>query len=166
MICSASVTITKSAMKSPGVSPERVPVRLLPRLVRRRDDGGPIRGGLLPHGRQVQWGELSGCDYGRAHSFVVTPEPARGVELCGLGEDGSSGARDRLRHPRLRRAGHARPHRVGLTGTSWTYPAAEEIAASGLARLNTHLRIKITTWGVLSPRVRHPAHEGRQRQPS
>jgi hypothetical protein len=33
----------------------------------------------------------------------------------------------------------------GLTGTSWTYPQAMEIADSGLGRLNNHLRVQIYT---------------------
>jgi len=37
---------------------------------------------------------------------------------------------------------------AGLTGTSWTYPEAEEIAESGLGRLNNHLRVKLRTWGA------------------
>lgn len=36
---------------------------------------------------------------------------------------------------------------AGLTGTSWTYLAADEIAESGLGRLNNHLRVKVRTWG-------------------
>jgi hypothetical protein len=32
---------------------------------------------------------------------------------------------------------------AGLTGTSWTYPEATEIAESGLGRLNNHLRVQI-----------------------
>jgi len=36
----------------------------------------------------------------------------------------------------------------GLTSTSWTYLEADEIAESGLGRLNNHLRIKIRTWGA------------------
>lgn len=36
---------------------------------------------------------------------------------------------------------------TGLTGTSWTYLEAEEIAESGLGRLNNHLRVIIRTWG-------------------
>ena len=37
---------------------------------------------------------------------------------------------------------------TGLTGTSWTYPEADEIAESGLGRLNNHLRVIIWTWGA------------------
>jgi hypothetical protein len=37
---------------------------------------------------------------------------------------------------------------TGLTGTSWTYPAADEIAESGIGRPNTPLRVVIKTWGV------------------
>ena len=36
----------------------------------------------------------------------------------------------------------------GLTGTSWTYPEADEIAESGLGRLNNHLRVIIRTFGA------------------
>lgn len=36
----------------------------------------------------------------------------------------------------------------GLTGRSWTYPEAEEIAESGLGRLNNHLRVRFRTWGA------------------
>ncbi len=36
----------------------------------------------------------------------------------------------------------------GLTGTSWTYLEATEIAESGLARLNDHLRVVIRTYGA------------------
>jgi len=36
---------------------------------------------------------------------------------------------------------------TGLTGTSWTYLEADEIAESGLGRLNDHLRVAIRTWG-------------------
>lgn len=36
----------------------------------------------------------------------------------------------------------------GLTGTSWTYLEATEIAESGLARLNSHLRVVIRTYGA------------------
>lgn len=32
-------------------------------------------------------------------------------------------------------------------GTSWTYLEADEIAESGLGRLNNHLRGRIRTWG-------------------
>jgi cytoplasmic iron level regulating protein YaaA (DUF328/UPF0246 family) len=35
-----------------------------------------------------------------------------------------------------------------LTGTSWTYLEATEIAESGLARLNDHLRVVIRTYGA------------------
>ena len=37
---------------------------------------------------------------------------------------------------------------TGLTGTSWTYLEADEIAESGLGRLNNHLRVRIRTWGA------------------
>jgi len=37
---------------------------------------------------------------------------------------------------------------AGLTSTSWTYLEADEIAESGLGRLNNHLRVKIRTWGA------------------
>lgn len=37
---------------------------------------------------------------------------------------------------------------VGLTGTSWTYLEATEIAESGLGRFNTHLRVVIRTYGA------------------
>lgn len=37
---------------------------------------------------------------------------------------------------------------AGLTGTSWTYLEADEIAESGLGRLNDHLRIRLRTWGA------------------
>lgn len=37
---------------------------------------------------------------------------------------------------------------TGLTGTSWTYLEADEIAESGLGRLNNHLRVEIQTWGA------------------
>jgi hypothetical protein len=40
-----------------------------------------------------------------------------------------------------------------LTETSWTYPEADEIAESGLGRLNNHLRVKIRTWGVYHTHV-------------
>ena len=33
------------------------------------------------------------------------------------------------------------------SATSWTYLEADEIAESGLARLNSHLRVRIRTWG-------------------
>jgi hypothetical protein len=36
----------------------------------------------------------------------------------------------------------------GLTDTSWTYLAADEIAESGLGRLNNHLRVVVKTWGA------------------
>ncbi|HSA29952.1 MAG TPA: phage tail protein, partial [Phycisphaerae bacterium] len=36
----------------------------------------------------------------------------------------------------------------GLTGTSWTYLEATEIAESGLARLNNHLRVTMRTYGT------------------
>ncbi len=36
----------------------------------------------------------------------------------------------------------------GLTGTSWTYHEGQEIAESGLARLNNHLRVVIRTYGA------------------
>ena len=36
---------------------------------------------------------------------------------------------------------------AGLTETSWTYLEADEIAESGLGRLNNHLRVRIRTWG-------------------
>lgn len=36
----------------------------------------------------------------------------------------------------------------GLTGTSWTYLEADEIAESGLERLNNHLRVVIQTFGA------------------
>jgi hypothetical protein len=36
----------------------------------------------------------------------------------------------------------------GLTGTSWTNLDADEIAESGLGRLNNHLRVKVRTWGA------------------
>jgi len=36
---------------------------------------------------------------------------------------------------------------TGLTGTSWTYLEATEIAESGLGRLNNHLRIIVRTYG-------------------
>jgi hypothetical protein len=36
----------------------------------------------------------------------------------------------------------------GLTGTSWTYLEADEIAESGLERLNNHLRVIIRTFGA------------------
>jgi hypothetical protein len=36
----------------------------------------------------------------------------------------------------------------GLTGTSWTYSAGQEIAESGLGRLNNHLRVVIRTYGA------------------
>lgn len=35
-----------------------------------------------------------------------------------------------------------------LTGTLWTYLEADEIAESGLGRLNNHLRIRLRTWGA------------------
>lgn len=35
-----------------------------------------------------------------------------------------------------------------LTGADWTYLEADEIAESGLGRLNNHLRVKIRTWGA------------------
>lgn len=37
---------------------------------------------------------------------------------------------------------------VGLTGTSWTYLQADEIAESGLGRLNDHLRVIVRTLGA------------------
>jgi len=37
---------------------------------------------------------------------------------------------------------------TGLTGTSWTYLEADEIAESGLDRLNNHLRIVVQTFGA------------------
>jgi hypothetical protein len=37
---------------------------------------------------------------------------------------------------------------AGLTGTSWTYSAGQEIAESGLGRLNNHLRVVIRTYGA------------------
>ena len=37
---------------------------------------------------------------------------------------------------------------TGVTGTSWTYLEADEIAESGLGRLNNHLRIITQTWGA------------------
>ncbi|MBK8164662.1 MAG: hypothetical protein IPK64_01735 [bacterium] len=37
---------------------------------------------------------------------------------------------------------------TGLTGTSWTYPEANEITESGLGRLNNHLRVVIRTYGA------------------
>jgi len=37
---------------------------------------------------------------------------------------------------------------TGVTGTSWTYLEADEIAESGLERLNDHLRIVIQTFGA------------------
>jgi hypothetical protein len=37
---------------------------------------------------------------------------------------------------------------TGLTGTSGAYLEADEIAESGLGRLNDHLRLKIRTFGV------------------
>jgi len=37
---------------------------------------------------------------------------------------------------------------TGLTGTSWTYLETDEIAESGLGRLNNHLRVVIRTWGA------------------
>ena len=36
----------------------------------------------------------------------------------------------------------------GLTGTTWTYLEATEIAESGLGRLNDHLRVVIQTYGA------------------
>jgi len=36
---------------------------------------------------------------------------------------------------------------TGLTGTSWTYLEADEIAESGLGRLSNHLRVRLRTWG-------------------
>jgi hypothetical protein len=36
---------------------------------------------------------------------------------------------------------------VGVTGKTWTYLEADEIAESGLGRLNNHLRIVIMTLG-------------------
>jgi len=36
----------------------------------------------------------------------------------------------------------------GLTGTAWTYLEADEIAESGLERLNDHLRVVIQTFGA------------------
>jgi len=36
----------------------------------------------------------------------------------------------------------------GLTGTAWTYSAGQEIAESGLGRLNNHLRVVIQTYGA------------------
>ena len=36
----------------------------------------------------------------------------------------------------------------GVTGTTWTYLEATEIAESGLARLNDHLRVVIRTSGA------------------
>ena len=36
----------------------------------------------------------------------------------------------------------------GLTGTAWTYSAGQEIAESGLGRLNDHLRVVIRTSGA------------------
>lgn len=35
-----------------------------------------------------------------------------------------------------------------MTGTSWIYPVADEIAESGLGRLNKHLRVRLQTWGA------------------
>ena len=35
-----------------------------------------------------------------------------------------------------------------LTGTLWTYIEADEIAESGLGRLNNHLRVRLRTWGA------------------
>ena len=37
---------------------------------------------------------------------------------------------------------------VGVTGTTWTYVEADEIAESGLGRLNNHLGVIIRTWGA------------------
>ncbi len=37
---------------------------------------------------------------------------------------------------------------AGLTGTSWTYSAGQEIGESGLGRLNNHLRVIIRTFGA------------------
>lgn len=37
---------------------------------------------------------------------------------------------------------------AGLTGTSWTYYEGQEIAESGLARLNNHLQVVIRTYGA------------------
>ena len=36
----------------------------------------------------------------------------------------------------------------GVTGTSWTYLAATEIAESGLGRLNNYLRVAVRTYGA------------------
>ena len=36
----------------------------------------------------------------------------------------------------------------GLTGTSWTYSTGQEIAESGLGRLNNHLRVVVRTYGA------------------
>jgi len=45
-------------------------------------------------------------------------------------------------------AGFSLSIRYGTTGTSWTYLEADEIAESGLGRLNNHLRIRIRTFGA------------------
>jgi hypothetical protein len=37
---------------------------------------------------------------------------------------------------------------TGLTGMPWTYLEADEIAESGLGRLNNHLRVVIRTYGA------------------
>ena len=42
---------------------------------------------------------------------------------------------------------------AGLTGTSWTYLEADEIAESGLGRLNNHLTVKVRTWGATRTHV-------------
>jgi len=36
----------------------------------------------------------------------------------------------------------------GVTGTTWTYLEATEIAESGLGRLNDHLRVIVRTYGT------------------
>ena len=93
--------------------------------------------------------ELSGVDHGRADRVLVAPESARDVELC----------RTRARRPHRSRepsttswstgsSTRSSTPSTGLTGTSWTYLEATEIAESGLGRLNGNLRTIMRTWGL------------------
>ena len=62
---------------------------------------------------------------------TATPEPGTEYDVLVYGELGT------LIHTE-----------AGLTGAVWTYLEADEIAESGLGRLNNHLRVKIRTWGA------------------